>query len=256
MDFFHPHSSYEDKTTGVSQNMDCSALTSDEQGALMQMLVDALATNQELLSYVSDQDSLFMDGISSNFDQCQFFGAEASMVVSNEPSYACLPFTTVMVRNIPRKCSQRMLMADIISTGFGNAVDFVYLPTDISSGKNLGYAFINFIIPDGAVSFREYFHKKHLSTMRGSRAGISVSYAVIQGLDANIENVMKNASVHRIRNPEYLPLVLSRSEGRLIPYVVGKRRNSQSSASSSPQFGATERAFFAQVNTGSFLKAH
>lgn len=111
-------------------------------------------------------------------------------------------FTTLMIRNIPRKCTQRMLLNDVITAGYGNYVDFVYLPTDISSARNLGYAFINFISSHYAECFRESFHKKHLSSIRGPRAGLSVSYALIQGLQANVDNVLKNSSIHRIRNPE------------------------------------------------------
>jgi hypothetical protein len=129
--------------------------------------------------------------------------------------------TTVMVRNVPRKCTQRMLLNDIILEGYGEAIDFVYLPTDISTGKNLGYSFVNFTHPYYAETFRKSFHKKHLSSMRGSRTGLSVSYAVIQGLEANISNVLKNASVHRIRNPEYLPLVRDNTRGgQLVPCVL------------------------------------
>jgi hypothetical protein len=124
--------------------------------------------------------------------------------------------TTIMVRNVPRKCSQRMLLNDIIAAGYGNVVDFVYLPTDISSGKNLGYAFINFTSPHFAECFRESFHKKHLSTVRGTRTGLSISYAVIQGLQANVDNILKSAAIHRIRNPEYLPLILG-EKGRMVP---------------------------------------
>jgi hypothetical protein len=149
--------------------------------------------------------------------------------------------TTIMIRNIPRKCTQRMLVADLTDAGFGETFDFVYLPTDISSAKNLGYAFVNFTHPEYASSFREVFHKKHLSSMRGSRTGLSVSPAVIQGFDANVENVMKNASVHRIRNPEYLPMVVNRETSRLGPCFMHmdiKRRHSNSSQASTASFAS------------------
>lgn len=149
--------------------------------------------------------------------------------------------TSIMIRNIPRKCTQRMLVADLTDAGFGETFDFVYLPTDISSAKNLGYAFVNFIHPEYASSFREVFHKKHLSSMRGSRTGLSVSPALIQGFDANVENVMKNASVHRIRNPEYLPLIINRDTGKLGPCVMDmdiKRRHSNTSQASTASFAS------------------
>ena len=142
-----------------------------------------------------------------------------SEFVPHEASACAFPslnMTTLMVRNVPRRCTQRMLMSDIVMTGFGDLVDFVYLPTDISSGRNLGYAFLNFMRPESAESFRQTFHKKHLTGIRGSRAGLSVSFAMIQGLQANVDNVLKTAAVHRIRNPEYLPLIRDLN-GHLVP---------------------------------------
>jgi len=90
-----------------------------------------------------------------------------------------------------------------------------------------------------------------------------VSPAVIQGFDANVENVMKNASVHRIRNPEYLPMVVNRETSRLGPYFMHmdiKRRHSNSSQASTASFASMsewsgiEASVFA--SNSSELKAH
>jgi len=210
----------------------------DEQLALMQMLFEALHVNAsefmntgtvEDASSIStplDEDTLLMQAL---VNQMQI-NPDITEITATPPVLRNM--STIMIRNIPRKCTQRMLMIDIVASGYEGVVDFVYLPTDISSGRNLGYAFINFVHPHSAGFFRECFHKKHLSSMRGSRAGLSVSYAVIQGLDANIDNVIKNASVHRIRNPDYLPLIRNKEYGRLVPCVPGgmSRRNSNSAS--------------------------
>ena len=202
----------------------------EDSYALMQLLMDAI---QCASSFNTDQDVLSGDmhmhqssdvaiPVSLEF-QSQIDGAQLTSDLSAFDSFlACTAgMTTVMVRNVPRKCTQRMLLNDIVMEGYSEAIDFVYLPTDISTGKNLGYAFVNFTHPYYAETFRKSFHKKHLSSMRGSRTGLSVSYAVIQGLDANVSNVLKNASVHRIRNPEYLPLVRDSTRGgQLVPCVI------------------------------------
>jgi hypothetical protein len=236
--------------------MDYSELSADEQETLMQILMDAIRQTNAAVSNVlpeSNSDPLLAE---IEFDQSIFNNLDAFVNVCAVNVQTWSSYTTLMVRNIPRKCSQRMLLTDIVAAGYGHAVDFLYLPTDISSAKNLGYAFINFMQPDYASSFRDRFHKKHLPSMRGSRAGISVSYAVIQGLEANVENVMKNASVHRIRNPEYLPLVYSKTDARLVPCGPGKRRNSHSGLSfpSSPQLGTIGRPIHSY--SGSFLSAY
>jgi hypothetical protein len=209
-----------------------------EQLAIMQMLVEALQISPGLMN---PSDEVPNPTLHASIDEDMMQMLISQMVNSTTVNQAngstsniSQDMTTIMIRNIPRKCTQRMLMVDVVAGGYESVVDFVYLPTDISSGRNLGYAFINFVHPHYAECFRESFHKKHLSSMRGSRAGLSVSYAVIQGLESNIENVLKNASVHRIRNPEYLPLILNKDCGRLVPCVVPsaiQRRNSNSASS-------------------------
>jgi RNA recognition motif-containing protein len=137
--------------------------------------------------------------------------SEASQVfweASVQSSDACKPadqLTTLMVRNIPKKLTQKQFMSEPDFAVFLNSIDFLYLPTDISSGRNLGYAFINFQTPDHASLFKNYFHKK--LNFFGNKTGLTVSYAAIQGLEANVANIAHNASVHRIRNPDYLPLI-------------------------------------------------
>ncbi|KAF4745090.1 hypothetical protein FOZ63_026622 [Perkinsus olseni] len=138
--------------------------------------------------------------------------------------------TTMMIRNVPKRYTQRMLIQELTGRGFEGTFDFFYLPTDISSGRNLGYAFVNFLTPALAATFKSVFHKLQLpgsgslSTF-GDAAGannncLSISVAVVQGLKRNLDNLVRNASVHRIKNPEYLPLVVDPVHGCLAPYMV------------------------------------
>lgn len=54
--------------------------------------------------------------------------------------------TTVMVKNIPNKYTQRNLL-DLIDGNYAGKYDFFYLPIDFKNKCNLGYAFINFRNP-------------------------------------------------------------------------------------------------------------
>ena len=237
--------------------MDCSVFNSEDQASLMQVLLEVLGSDQTTFSAPGDENLHFGSDTPIDFDQVNFFNDMLSLDSVLPLPDRAHPVTTLMVRNIPRKCTQRMLMSDLIAAGFGHLVDFVYLPTDISSARNLGYAFVNCIRPEHAMCFRDAFHKKHLMSMRGSRAGLSVSFAVIQGLDANVANVMKTAAVHRIRNPEYLPLILNKSEGKLVPCYMTqsvKRRDMQSSMP--PQMAGPEVSLFDSHLNGGYLKAH
>lgn len=54
--------------------------------------------------------------------------------------------TTCMIKNIPNKYSQALLISFINETHAG-LYDFIYLRMDFKNRCNVGYAFINFINP-------------------------------------------------------------------------------------------------------------
>ena len=60
--------------------------------------------------------------------------------------------TTLMLRNIPNKYNQRMLLQTIDETHRGT-YDFFYLPIDFKNKCNMGYAFINMLDTKHVLSF-------------------------------------------------------------------------------------------------------
>jgi len=65
--------------------------------------------------------------------------------------------TTVMIKNIPNKYTQWMLLSKI-DEGYKGLYDFFYLPIDLYNNCNVGYAFINFVLPIFILKFYEDFN--------------------------------------------------------------------------------------------------
>ncbi|ORZ10784.1 RNA recognition motif 2-domain-containing protein [Absidia repens] len=100
--------------------------------------------------------------------------------------------TTFMIRNIPNKYTQAMLMECIDSTHKGT-YDFLYLRIDFKHKCNVGYAFINFINARSVISFFEQKAGKLWSRFNSEKK-CELSYAKIQG-KVNLINKFRNSVV-------------------------------------------------------------
>lgn len=100
--------------------------------------------------------------------------------------------TTLMVKNIPNKYTQEMLL-ETISENHKGLYDFFYLPIDFKNKCNVGYSFINFIDPLSIPAFYMEFNQKRWSKFNSSKV-CKITYARIQGKSAFIEH-FRNSSL-------------------------------------------------------------
>ncbi|TPX58057.1 hypothetical protein PhCBS80983_g03385 [Powellomyces hirtus] len=100
--------------------------------------------------------------------------------------------TTFMIRNIPNKYTQQMLIAFLNRTHKGE-FDFLYLRMDFKNRCNVGYAFINFTGSAAILSFAERVVGKKWSKFNSDKV-CTLSYANIQGKNALIQK-FRNSSV-------------------------------------------------------------
>ncbi|CAK0832414.1 unnamed protein product [Prorocentrum cordatum] len=148
--------------------------------------------------------------------------AQAQAMAMVDPASAP---TTVMLRNIPSQFTRKLLQSALKDKGFANAYDFLYLPIDHSSGRSMGYAFINFRTQAWCGMFAEAFNgvpvNQCLSGFRAnSRAAASggkvfdVRIAQVQGFEANFARV--SAGRHVGEKEEWRPIFLG-PDGSRIP---------------------------------------
>jgi len=112
---------------------------------------------------------------------------------------------TVMMRNLPNKVTQQLLLSEMDAAGFVNGYDFVYLPIDPETNANRGYSFINFVTPGLALMFRMHFEGRKFNNFNSNKV-VSVVPAALQGFDANYSHYSKTRVKHS--DPSARPLFL------------------------------------------------
>merc|ERR1711988_1642203 len=116
--------------------------------------------------------------------------------------------TTIMIRNIPNKYSQQLLLNEI-NTNYVGCYDFFYLPIDFKNKCNVGYAFINFMDPLHILEFFKEFNGTRWRNFNSEKV-CSLSYARIQG---------KQAMIARFQNSSLLVKMMNSDRFYLFPLV-------------------------------------
>jgi len=152
--------------------------------------------------------------------------------------YGSNPSTTIMLRNIPNRYTREMLIGRL-NQSYQSEFDFVYLPIDFNSKCNIGYAFINFRSPQGAQRCFNDFNGQKTKVMLpgfGSSKVCEVSYARVQGRDANMENLRDDKFLEKLtEQPEWQPIFYDEA-GIEIPFsktlgaLSGQRKRSRTNS--------------------------
>lgn len=113
--------------------------------------------------------------------------------------------TSLMVRNIPNKYTQQMLLAEFTENGHGpGKIDFFYLPIDFKNRCNRGYAFINFVDYRDIVPFHRQYFGQHWKVFNSDKI-CDITYARIQGKAGMLKRFENSALMEK--DDEYKPLV-------------------------------------------------
>jgi len=124
--------------------------------------------------------------------------------------------TTVMLRDLPEAYSRSHLLKLLDTQGFFGRFDFIYLPVDFKSQKNLGYALINLVSPSEALRLTSHF--KGFSDWGVAHEHVcSVGWcSPQQGLEAHVERYRNSPVMHESVPEEWRPMLLS--HGVPIPF--------------------------------------
>lgn len=124
--------------------------------------------------------------------------------------------TTVMMRNIPTRISSKSLIEVVLSyrKPLVGLVDFLYLPIDFKTNKNLGYCFINFCSAADAAGFIARFNDKKYVFCETSEKRLQITLSNRQGFLKNLE-VFTQTKMLDTWPDQFRPLAVH--EGRLVP---------------------------------------
>lgn len=124
--------------------------------------------------------------------------------------------TTVMVRNIPNKYNQQMLLHEV-NINHEGTYDFFYLPIDFKNRCNVGYAFINFVKPEYIINFVQEFQGHRWKNFNSGKI-CEITYARIQGQSAMVARFQNSSLLDR--DDEYKPLLFYSGKREPFPEPV------------------------------------
>ena len=113
--------------------------------------------------------------------------------------------SSLMVRNIPNKYTQQMLLGEFAAAGHGpDKMDFFYLPIDFKNRCNRGYAFVNFVDYKDIVPFVDRYNGTGWKSFNSEKI-CDITYARIQGKAAMLKRFENSALM--TKDDEYRPMV-------------------------------------------------
>lgn len=132
--------------------------------------------------------------------------------------------STVIMRNIPNKCSRSQLLALFEKAGFKEDLAMIYLPIDFSTQAAFGYAFIILTSSESAVRFLQHFNGFSEWECKCAAEKIcSVSWcAEHESLDVHIERYRNSPVMHETVPDSYKPVLFS--AGERVPFPSPTKR--------------------------------
>jgi len=126
--------------------------------------------------------------------------------------------TSVMLRGIPSDYNRDDIVQLLLERGFGE-INFFYLPMNLKSGLNTGYAFINFRFPQNASEFKSSFSGTPFSETRPEEIGWVHWRCPIQGFASHFDRYRRNFASHSGLPSQFKPMLYRNGKGVPFPAV-------------------------------------
>merc|ERR1712232_882219 len=114
--------------------------------------------------------------------------------------------TTLMLRNIPQEVTRSMLLDLLRSGGLAKHILFIYLPMNLKSPGNFGYAFVDFDCTDVAEQSKEKLDGFN-GWSRTSGIGLEVVWSETQGIDSHVQRYRDSPLMHASLEDEFKPAI-------------------------------------------------
>mmetsp|Transcript_11314 Transcript_11314/g.25284 ORF Transcript_11314/g.25284 Transcript_11314/m.25284 type:complete len:224 (+) Transcript_11314:105-776(+) len=115
-------------------------------------------------------------------------------------------YTTVMLQNLPQRATQKTLLAELESAGYSDMFDFCYVPIVFQTGRNLGYAFVNFRTHEVASHFLSSWNGRRLNDKDDSEPVVTM-IAKMQGVSTLLSHGRSRKRISRVRNKGHRPFI-------------------------------------------------
>ena len=139
--------------------------------------------------------------------------------------------TTVMMRNLPNKLDRTTILQLLETHGYAKTFDFIHLPIDQRSKhttghSSKGYAFINFIEPRYAQSFRDCFTGFDAWGVNSTKKCEVCWSSTLQGLAAHVDRYRNSPLIRKSVPFAFRPCLFVNGEPAAFPSeVVDRRKN-------------------------------
>ena len=164
----------EDKLAQNNTSLSLSFQTTFQSSTIDSQILEGLTKNDSIIeNIIVDNKNNNKKELTPNIEEVDLT-LNINKVISLEDRRA-----TVMIKNIPNKFNQDLLLS-IIDQNFKGTYDLFILPTDVNKFKNFGYCFINFTCSYYIPYFYFMFNGKMWSSTNSKKV-CELTYSKVQG---------------------------------------------------------------------------